>query len=195
MLTYYIRLFFTFFSLVCLLCGYIWFEKEFMLPSAIAANHLNAADAITRWQKIIRTEKKVFGENTLQNTHFGLTKTRLASKFNYIYDTKGIKIEVRSNSGNVIGKLYYDNKLSACATFKSKLCFYTTTNHSCWTNDNSLFSEHRSFGSILTNSIQRKAFRKNTREVFTFNYYPIAHYSATLQDERLQFLTQESYKS
>lgn len=243
MLTYYTRGLFTFFSLACLLCGYTWFEKKFMLSLllAIAANRINAADSVIHWQKVIRifndevyitkvnyydyvctnisnqissvfitrpslvpsssgtlvaTKRKVFEDNdALQNTHSSLIKTRLTSKFDYIHDTKGIKIEVKSNSGNVIGKYHYDNKLSACATFKENLCFYIATNHNYWTNGSSFFSENKSLGSILTNSIQQEEFRKNTTEVFTFNYYSTAHYSATLHNERLQFLTQESYRS
>lgn len=72
------------------------------------------------------------GQRTTWRIYSDAAKTSLTAKFEYVYDAQGNVIEVKDNTGAVIRKYSYDDKLSPLTLFNQDLCFFIATNRDSW---------------------------------------------------------------
>ena len=110
------------------------------------------------------------GQRISWSIYSDAAKTTLSTRFDYTYDSKGNVIEVKNQSGTLIRKYDYDDRLSPYAIFHPDLCFFLATNRDNWTNGSSFFDENEFRGFLPINNIKREQISGATTEVFIFNY-------------------------
>ncbi|HAS44339.1 MAG TPA: hypothetical protein DCS93_27930 [Microscillaceae bacterium] len=111
------------------------------------------------------------GRRNSWRIYSNISQTVLKRSFDYTYGAKDNVTEVRDQTGTLIRKYDYDDKLSPYAIFHPDLCFYLATNRDNWTNDSSFFDENEFRGFLPTNNIIREqivSFGLVSTEVFIF---------------------------
>lgn len=147
------------------------FHTYFYNYSSGKLSSVQKNDASNKFKEIWTFSYNAQGQRISWNIYSDATKTTLASKFDYTYDTKGNVTEVKDKDGTVIRRYDYDNKLSPYVIFDENLCFFIANNRDNWTDDFFVsFDETEFRGFLPINNIKKEVIPTSTNEVFIFNY-------------------------